>query len=154
VKSGYERPPVSNGNPTEQALTRRWWIEAERSRGRLVWEYHIEGRYVDAVWFPDDPATGVETDGKDAPTRFPLKGADVMLCEAKSVLNPELIGQALVYSVLAVRAHARLRGTVIFAEKAGDSLREVARALGLAVVLGDEALQSPAEPLRLGHTAD
>ena len=76
----------------------------------------MEGRYVDAIWFPSDPDTGVESDGKNAPNRFPLKDAEIVLCEAKRDLTPELIGQALVYSVFAKQAHGRLHRTIVFAE--------------------------------------
>jgi len=145
----YQQSPVSHGNPAEQALIRRWWHEVEQARGRLVWEYYLEGRYVDAVWFPCDSGARAESDGKDAPCRFPLKGAEVVLCEAKRTLTPELIGQALVYSVLAVRAQARLRGAIVFAEKGDDSMRQAAKALGLSVVVGTSSLEPPINSMQL-----
>src|SRR5690606_42153184 len=35
----YLKEPISNGNPREQALIRRWWCEQKASSGLLVWEY-------------------------------------------------------------------------------------------------------------------
>ena len=136
--NGFLRASISNGVAEEQALIRRWWHEVEHARGRLVWEYYLEGRYVDAVWFPGAPGAGEECDGKNAPARFPLNGAEVVLCEAKRTLSPELVGQALVYAVFAVRARAQLRETIVFAETGDEAMRSAARDLGLTVVVGTE----------------
>jgi hypothetical protein len=133
--SDYLRAPVSNGNPTEQALIRRWWHEEHGAKGRLVWEYYLGGCYLDAMRFPEAAEAGQEFSGAGAPKRFPLHGVPVVLCEAKQRLTPELIGQALVYTVFARRASADVRSTVIFAESGGDSFRSAAEELGLRVVL-------------------
>jgi hypothetical protein len=93
--TNFLQDSISNGNPHEQALIRRWWHQEEGAAGQIVWEYYLDGRYVDAIWFPHYPtAGGAESDGKDAPNRFPLKGAEIVVCEAKRDLTPELIGQA------------------------------------------------------------
>ena len=107
---------VSNGNPAEQALIRRWWHEEHGAVGRIVWEYHLDGFYADAIWFPDAGEGGGEQPGKDTARLFPLAGRRIVLCEAKSMLNPELVGQALVYSELTRQAGADLAETVVFAE--------------------------------------
>jgi len=138
----YLRTPVSNGNPVEQALIRQWWHEEQGAKGRLVWEYYLGDCYLDAMWFPDADIEGEEHPGTGAPRRFPLAGASVVVCEAKQRLTPELIGQALVYSVFARRAGADVRSTVIFAQAGGDAFKTAAEDLGLAVVLrppGDPA---------------
>ena len=137
----YLRTPVSNGNPVEQALIRQWWHEEHGAKGRLVWEYYLSDCYLDAMWFPDADVEREEHAGTGAPRRFPLAGAGVVLCEAKHRLTPELIGQALVYSVFARRAGAEVRSTVIFAQAGGDAFKTAAEALGLRVVL-----QPPGDP--------
>jgi hypothetical protein len=129
----YLRPSVSNGDPREQAMIRRWWYERHGAKGRLVWEYYLEGRYIDSFWFPGTGEIGVESVGLGAPTLFPLAGQEVVLCEAKSSLIPELVGQALVFTKLALRAHAIVKDTVVFAEIADKSMRDVAVELGLTV---------------------
>ena len=152
----YLRPPISNGNPVEQALIRGWWHEEQGAKGRLVWEYYLGDCYLDAMWFPDAAATGEEQPGTGAPKRFPLAGAGVVLCEAKQRLTPELIGQALVYGVFARRGGAEVRSTVIFAESGGgpsrrrparrryfrrtnDTAQPAARGPLLRAVLGDRS---------------
>lgn len=131
----YIRPAVCNGHPREQALIRRWWYEVHGARGRLFWEYHLDGCYLDALWLPDVEDRGSELRGAQAPKAFAIEGVPVVLCEAKLRLNPELIGQALVYGVLARRFGAQVRSTVIFAEEARSPLRSAADELGLEVVL-------------------
>lgn len=131
----YLRPPVCNGNPREQALIRRWWHEAHGARGQLFWEYHLDGCYLDALWIPDAGGDGVELPGAAAPKAFAIDAIPVVLCEAKRQLTPELIGQALVYAVLARHFGAEVRSTVIFAERARPTLQMAAEALGLEVVL-------------------
>ena len=134
----YLRDSVSNGHPEEQALIRAWWQEVKQGQGRLVWEYHLEGRYAAAIWFPNSVEDGVEESGKEAGTRFPLSNQDVVLCEAKMVLSPELVGQALVYTEFARRAGAKLRETIIFAYSADQSMREAAIAFGLQIITPEE----------------
>ena len=134
--SKYLRESISNGNPKEQALIRRWWYETKGAQGRMVWEYYLEGKYADGILFFGDQATAIEEPGDRAPERFPLDGTDIILCEAKGDLNPELIGQALVYSHFAIRAGAKLRDTIIFAENGSDSMKQVAAELGLTVMVG------------------
>lgn len=56
----YKKSSLSNGNVDEQALIRRWWYEEKNAQGALVWEYHLEGRYLDAVYFPDSELNEVE----------------------------------------------------------------------------------------------
>lgn len=131
--SKYLPEPVSNGNPEEQALIRRWWHEEQEGHGRIVWEYFLQGKYADAIWFPSDPESGVESPGNEAPSLFPLKGADIVLCEAKEKLNPEVIGQALVYSAFARRMGANMRETIVFTQTASDSMRAAALEYGLTL---------------------
>ena len=131
----YLREAVSNGNPREQGLIRRWWHESHGARGRLVFEYHFEGRYADAVWFPTAECRGVEESGQSAASRFPVEGAEVILCEAKLELNPEVVGQALVYRSFAIEAGATVRETVIFCESGSDPMRRAAARLGLTLVI-------------------
>jgi hypothetical protein len=131
----FLKPPVCNGHPTEQALIRSWWHEEQRARGRLVWEYFLGECYADAVWFPEAKVTGEECPGTSANRKYPIRGMPVVLCEAKLRLNPELIGQALVYGVLARSAGADLRSIVVFAEIAAPSMKAAAEELGLHVVL-------------------
>jgi hypothetical protein len=128
-------PSVSNGNPREQALIRRWWQDIHGAKGHIVWEYYLQGCYVDAIWFPDSNDNESEYGGLKAPKRFPLENASVVLCEAKRRLTHQLIGQALVYGVFARRSGACVRSTVIFAETAHPSLKNAAETLGLQVVL-------------------
>lgn len=131
----YVRPSVSNGHPREQALIRRWWHEAHGARGRLVWEYYLGECYLDAMWFPDVNDDGAEYSGLAAPSKFPIFGVPVVLCEAKSYLNPQVIGQALVYGAFARRAGVDVRSIVVFAEKASPAFRAAAEDLGLQVVV-------------------
>ncbi len=133
--SPYLRDPVSNGNPHEQALIRRWWHESEGARGRLVFEYHFEGRYADGVFFPGAGVDAVEENGRNAESRFPVNGAEIVLCEAKSQLNPEVIGQALVYRFFAVSKGATVRETIVFCETASDPMLRAAASLELRVVV-------------------
>ena len=112
----YLRDPISNGNKYEQALIRRWWYEEHQAQGLMVWEYHMEGRYQDAIFFPNATESGIESNGKDAPQRYPLKDQEVLLCEAKMNLTPELIGQALVYRQFASHAGAIIRKCLVFSE--------------------------------------
>jgi hypothetical protein len=111
--SDYLRKSISNGNPREQALIRRWWHEEQGARGRIVWEYFLEGRFADAMWFPDDSGVGEEEPGQATSQRFPLAGRDVVLCEAKGDLTPAVVGQALVYARFASRAGANVRQIVV-----------------------------------------
>ena len=131
----YLKAPVSNGNRREQALIRRWWHEENSGNGALVWEYYLEGRYADAVWFPNAPNPGIEVSGRKAPEKYPLQGIEIVLCEAKSHLTPELIGQALVYMKFACYAGARVRETIVFSETADSSMKKVAEDLRLKVVV-------------------
>ncbi len=116
----YLRKAISNGHPREQALIHRWWHESHKARGCMVWEYH-----------------------KETAKRFPLEGNEMVLCEAKISLDPELIGQALVYTRLARRAGGAVRETVIFAETGSRSLQEAAQELGLTVVIAPLDTQRP-----------
>jgi len=131
----YIRPAISNGQPREQALIRRWWHEVHAARGCLVWEYYLRNCYVDAIWFPEASESRREISGADAPKNFPIQGLPVVLCEAKLRLTPELIGQALLYKVLAERAGAKVRSTVVFAETAQPDFMSAAEQLGLEVVV-------------------
>jgi len=131
----YVRQAISNGQPREQALIRRWWHEVHAARGCLVWEYYLGNCYVDAMWFPEASETGREIPGADASKNFPIQGPPVVLCEAKLRLTPELIGQALLYQVLAERAGAKVRATIVFAETARPDFASAAEQLGLEVVL-------------------
>lgn len=134
MSSEFLRDPVSNGSPEEQALIRRWWHKEHGAGGRVVWEYHFEGRYADAIWFPDADGSS-EEEGKEAPKRFPLAENEIVLCEAKLELTPELVGQALVYRQFALYAGALVRETVVFAETGSESMRRAALDLGLTVVI-------------------
>jgi hypothetical protein len=131
----YLRSSISNGNPLEQALIRRWWHANYHARGRMVWEYYFEGMYADAVWFFNAPVVAVEEPGRGAPERFLLRGTEVVLCEAKAALTPELIEQALVYTRVALRAGADVRETVIFVERGTHTMQEVAKELGFTLVV-------------------
>ena len=131
----YLKESISNGNNIEQALIRKWWHEKHNAKGTIVWEYYLEGRYQDAIWFPNTPQSGIEESGKEAPKRYPLKDQEVILCEAKLTLTPELIGQALVYKQFVLHAGAIVKECVIFSETANDSMINVARELGLLPVV-------------------
>jgi hypothetical protein len=131
----FLREPISNGNPTEQALIREWWHTAERARGRVVWEYRLFNWFADAVWFPDEPLDGEECPGLANTVMYPLKGRTIVLCESKLNFNPELIGQALVYRSLAIRLGANVKSVVVIASKGDDLLSKVATDLGLTVVI-------------------
>ena len=134
--ANYVAAPVSNGNPAEQAMIRRWWKTERDSIGELVWEYHVEGRYIDAVLFLDGEG-GSEQPGKLTASKFPLKGQRIHICEAKQVLNPELIGQALVYSCFARNAGASLDGVSVFCQVASPQMIAAAQELGLNVIAID-----------------
>jgi hypothetical protein len=101
----------------------------------MVWEYYLGDCYLDAMWFPDAGERAAEYPGTEAPQRFPISGASVVICEAKLRLTPELVGQALMYGTFARRAGARVKATVIFAESGGPTFVAAARELGLEVVL-------------------
>jgi len=131
----YLRDSVSNGNKYEQALIRRWWHEERQAKGLMVWEYYMEGRYQDAILFPNAAESGIEADGKNAPQRYPLKGQDVLLCEAKLDLTPELIGQALVYKQFAMHAGAIIKECLVFSVTASESMLAVAIELDLRPVI-------------------
>lgn len=137
----YLRPAISNGIPREQALIRRWWHEQHGAAGRIVWEYYLRGKYADAIWFCCEPEGGLEAPGTQAPRRFPLKGQEVVVCEAKSDVTPEVIGQALVYTVFARQEGATVLETVVFAERGSEDMQFAARELGVSVVV--ERLPSP-----------
>ena len=131
----YLQDSVSNGIAREQALIRRWWHEQHNARGVLVWEYYLEGKYADAVWFPNASESGVERPGKQTAENFPLADQEVILCEAKADLTPEVVGQALVYTRFAKHAGARVVETIVFSETGGQPMRDAARELGLGVVV-------------------
>jgi hypothetical protein len=131
----YVRDAISNGNPLEQALIRKWWYEQHAARGAIVWEYYLEGRFLDAIWFPDEDGNGVEHSGTQTQSRFPLAGREVVLCEAKLRLTPELVGQALVYRRFVTHADAIIKETVIFSANADDSILLAAKELGLSAVV-------------------
>lgn len=133
----YLRSSISNGNVREQALIRRWWHEQHAARGMIVWEYRLDGLYADAIWFPGVPGSGSEEPGRKTASRFPLAGREIVLCEAKVELNPELIGQALVYNWYASQAGAVVRDVFIFVESDPYERRHAARALGLKVVVAE-----------------
>jgi hypothetical protein len=109
----YLRPSISNGNRQEQAMIRKWWYEQHDARGCMAWGYCLHGLYADNIWFPNEPFTGKEEPGQQTGKRFPLEGKEVMLCEAKMILSPELIGQALVYSWYIKQEGAMLRETML-----------------------------------------
>jgi hypothetical protein len=105
----------------------------------MVWEYFLGDCYADAIWFPEWPTAGEEHPGVRANQMHPIKAEHVVLCEAKLRLTPELIGQALVYGVLAKSAGANVRSVVAFAEASTPSMRFAAEALGLQVVVHRDA---------------
>jgi hypothetical protein len=130
--SPYRLPSVSNGNPIEQELIRRWWHESMKAAGQLVWEYYLEGMYADAVLFLDRTPEGVEQPGRLVAERFPLRGQRVILCEAKvPALTPELIGQAVAYRSVLLSQGARLEAVNIFSITASRRMIIVAREMGL-----------------------
>ena len=131
----FIKKPFSNGHPLEQAMIRKWWHEEHKAHGRLVWEYYLEGRYLDAIWFHDGNVSGVEEDGVSAPKRFPLAGKRVTLCESKIKLTPELIGQALVYRQFAIKVRALVQDVYIFSESADSAMFTAASELGLKPVV-------------------
>jgi hypothetical protein len=133
--ASYFEKPVCNGNAREQSQIRRWWNEQHNAAGLLVWEYHLEGYYVDAIWFPELNCRSVEEPGTGSRFRFPIKDMKIVLCEAKRCLNPALIGQAIVYTELAMRAGASVQETVVFAESARMPTIEIAQKLGLKTVI-------------------
>jgi hypothetical protein len=65
IVSSYLRDPISNGNPQEQAMIRAWWHEMQEAKGRMVWEYCLEGKWADGIWFPNVGGSGIEEPGKD-----------------------------------------------------------------------------------------
>ena len=134
----FLRDPVWNGNPREQANSRKLWYEQNGGRGTLVWEYQLEGRFLDAVWFPDSGETEQEEPGLNTSKRFPIAGREIVLCEAKHTLNPELIGQAVVYRQLAVRGGALVQQVFSFSERADSTMLEVASCLGISTVILDD----------------
>lgn len=101
----------------------------------MVWEYYLKGRYVDGMLFYSVEGCESEVSGLSATELFPLRGQEVILCEAKKDLNPEVIGQAIVYTRLALRAGANLRETVVLTERGSEPMQEVAMELGLTVVV-------------------
>ena len=131
----FLRAAISNGHPHEQAVIRRWWHETHGARGRIVWEYYLKNAWPDAVWFADDECVGIEESGRRASILFPLRDANVVLCEAKMQLTSQLIGQAIVYSWALKRAGAHVREIVIFAESDPRAIRGAAESVGLTVVL-------------------
>lgn len=130
----FLRPAISNGNPHEQALIRRWWVEQCQSQGELVWEYHLAGYYIDAVWFKNSASNGVEHPGRNTNEMFPIDGQRIVVCESKLKLTPELVGQALVYSQLARRAGATVDATVLLCTASNPTIKSVACELGLDVI--------------------
>jgi hypothetical protein len=140
----YFQPPVSNGNPYEQALIRRWWTENQNRKGGLVWEYHIDGYYIDAVWFIDSADDGVEYPGVKTNSNFPIKDQNIVICEAKLRLTPELVGQALVYTELARRAGAKVKRTIVFYDEASPKMESVTAELGLDFERPTRAVESDA----------
>jgi len=129
----YLKEPISNGQPREQALIRKWWHEKKNGQGVLVWEYCLEGLFLDAVWLDRREPPGTEQPGLKAPLKYPLKGQEIILCEAKVTLTPELVGQALVYKQFAIHAGASVKEVIIFCEKATESMFNAAKELGLTV---------------------
>jgi hypothetical protein len=135
--TGYLQDPISNGNPKEQALIRRWWHEKQNRIGALVWEYYLEGKYADAIWFPHSNESGIDFPGKGTSEKFPLDGMEIILCEAKLDLTPEVVGQALVYTNFAKAAGAKVIDTIVFCEKGSESMMRVATELGLGLEISD-----------------
>lgn len=134
-RSPYLMPSVSNGIPAEQAMIRRHWREQLGGVGVLVWEYHLDGYYADAVVFTELGPAGSEERGVDTSGRYPLVGASVITLEAKERLTPELIGQALVYNAIAESHGARVTSKIICAAKGTEQMSEIARGLGLTPIV-------------------
>ncbi len=133
--SEYLRQAISNGIPREQALIRRWWHESMGACGILAWEYHMEGKYADAVLFCGDGVASAEESGPGLAKRFSLEGSEIILCEAKGELTPELVGQALGYTRFAIRAGANVRDTIVFAERGSEPMKRVTAELGLNLIV-------------------
>jgi hypothetical protein len=131
----FLRKSISNGHAKEQAMIRRWWHTTHGARGRIVWEYYFKSAWPDAIWFPNDACVGVEEDGQQAAVLFPIRGAEVVLCEAKMKLTSQLIGQAAVYTWVLKQAGAHVRETVIFAQADPSAIRGAAESLGFTVVV-------------------
>ncbi len=129
------QPAVSNGNPKEQALIRRWWHTKNNAKGKLVWEYYLEGKFADAVWFFESLEHGVEKPGANTSKLHPLENENVIMCEAKMELTPEVIGQALVYTQFAKNAGANVIRTIVFCQNSSESMIKAATALGLETVI-------------------
>jgi hypothetical protein len=133
MMSKYLQPSKSNGIQVEQALIRRWWHENHQGRGLLVWEYHVEGHFIDAVWFTNSTKSE-EVYGKGISKLNPLLGNEIVLLEAKEKsLSYELIVQALVYRVLAERSGGEIRDVCILAQYSDAKTEFAARTLGLSV---------------------
>ena len=97
----------------------------------------MEGRSADAIWFPDAAVNCVEESGKESGKRFPLANQEIVLCEAKMALTPELVGQALAYSEFVRRAGGKLRETIVFAYSTDQSMQEAAESFGLTIILAE-----------------
>ena len=129
----YLKESVSNGNPIEQALIRRWWQEKHYGLGLLVWEYFVNGKYIDAVWFPNSTQSG-EVPGIATNKLYPVADIEVVLLEAKAVdLSYGLIGQALVYKVLLEGKGAVIRDVVILAQSGEEYMIHAVMKLGLSI---------------------
>lgn len=131
----YLQNPISNGNSCEQALIRRWWHEVHQAKGKIVWEYYLNGKYADAIWFPHSASNGKEFDGKNTSRNHPIKNFEIVLCEAKKELNPEVVGQALIYSIFAKEAGANLKETIVFCETGSDDMRRASRKLDINLII-------------------
>lgn len=131
----YIKPSVSNGKVEEQALIRRWWHERHQAHGILVWEYYLEPCFIDAVWFPHEPGTGIEKTGQMAPRRYPIHGNRIVLLEAKKTLRSDLLGQALTHGWLAKRSGAIVESSVVLAEVGHPSFIQFGKELGFEVVV-------------------
>lgn len=131
----YLKESISNGNKFEQALIRKWWHEEHDAKGVMVWEYYLEGRYQDAVWFTNAAGAGIEKSGKNAPQLHSLNNQEVVLCEAKLELTPELIGQALVYKQFALHSGAIIKSCVIFSQTAKEQMINVTKELNLIPIV-------------------
>ena len=101
----------------------------------MVWEYAVDNRYIDGVWFPDDACSEAEERGNAPSKQRAIGGAGIVICEAKKHLSPELIGQATAYRELAARAGATVRQTFIFAERGDSAMLYAAERLGLIAVV-------------------
>ncbi len=136
ASSPFLQEAVSNGNAVEQAIIRRWWREAMGAPGVLVWEYFLEGFYADAVIFLDRSPPGSEAPGRRTAERYPLKDERVILCEAKTTLTAELLGQALVYRSVVLDQGAQLESVHVFASEGSARMIAVAHELGLGPIVG------------------